>query len=160
MKILITFLLTTTTFMSSCDTDTTTVPMDEVIASNAMAKILNVTTSGSENNYNFNVGVSSPDTGCDQYADWWEVLTEDGTLLYRRILAHSHVNEQPFVRSGGPVATGDDAIVIIRAHMNTSGYGTEAFIGSINSGFNEVTLETDFAQNLATMQPLPDGCAF
>jgi len=63
------------------------------------AKIISVEVSGVPDNYTFNVGVSSPDTGCDQYADWWEVITEEGELIHRRILAHSHVTEQPFVTS-------------------------------------------------------------
>ena len=51
------------------------------------------------------------DTGWDHYADGWEVVAEDGTPLGRRVLAHPHVDEQPFTRSlrldaplpGGPV---------------------------------------------------------
>ncbi len=124
------------------------------------ARIVSVTTSGSENNYTFSVGISSPDTGCDQYADWWEVITEDGILLYRRVLAHSHVNEQPFVRSGGTVDITSSDIVIIRAHINTSGYGTNVYKGSINTGFTSDTIDSDFAQNLETVEPLPSGCAF
>ena len=124
------------------------------------ARVVSVTTSGSENNYTFSVGISSPDTGCDQYADWWEVVTENGTLLYRRILAHSHVDEQPFIRSGGTVAINASDIVIIRAHMNTSGYGTDIYKGSINTGFTSDGVDDDFAQNLETVDPLPGGCAF
>jgi len=126
----------------------------------AKARVVSVSASGSENSYTFSVGISSPDTGCDQYADWWEVITEDGELLYRRILAHSHVDEQPFIRSGGTVDISNTDIVIIRAHMNTSGYGTDVYKGSINTGFTADGVDQDFAQNLATVDPLPSGCAF
>lgn len=162
MKLAFIFILVTTTILSACDTDQPAVTSEVVttISNEQMASIVSVTTSGTVSNYTFSVGIASPDTGCNQYADWWEVVTEDGILLYRRILAHSHVNEQPFVRSGGSVAITDDQIVIIRAHMNTSGYGTIAFLGSVNEGFTETTLDVDFAQSLATAVPLPDGCAF
>ena len=68
-----------------------------------LAKITAVECTGGPNNYTLSVTIESPDTGCDQYADWWEVFYPDNTLIYRRILSHSHVNEQPFTRSGGPV---------------------------------------------------------
>ena len=124
------------------------------------ASIVSVTFSGNENNYNFSVGISSPDTGCEQYANWWEIITEDGKLVYRRILGHSHVNEQPFIRSGGVVPITANQTVIIRAHMNTSGYGTTVYKGSVSSGFNTTTLEDSFANDLESTSPLPSGCAF
>lgn len=43
--------------------------------------------------------VRSADTGWDRYADEWEVRTPDGEVLGTRILAHPHVEEQPFTRS-------------------------------------------------------------
>ena len=108
--------------------------------------------------------VSSPDTGCDQYANWWEVLDESGNLLYRRILFHSHVDEQPFTRSGGPVAIDADTIVLVRAHMHlpdeSYGYGGATMKGSPVSGFEQVPLPADFASKLEQTPPLPDGCAF
>jgi len=43
--------------------------------------------------------VRSADTGWDRYADAWEVRAPDGTVLGTRVLAHPHVDEQPFTRS-------------------------------------------------------------
>ena len=86
------------------------------------AEVTSVSVSGGAGAYTFSVGVKSPDTGCEQYADWWEVLSEDAQLIYRRILTHSHVTEQPFTRSGGPVTVDTGQIIIIRAHMNNLGY--------------------------------------
>jgi len=84
------------------------------------ADVAAVRVSGAPGDYRFSVTLSSPDTGCDQYADWWEVITTDGELVYRRILAHSHVNEQPFTRSGGPVELQETTKAIVRAHMNNA----------------------------------------
>jgi hypothetical protein len=125
-----------------------------------VADVISVDISGDEGAYQFSVGIRSPETGCDQYADWWEVITVGGELIYRRILLHSHVNEQPFVRSGGPVNIAPDTVVIVRAHMNNVGYGGAVFQGSIQSGFNGVELDPNFASNLSETPPLPDGCAF
>ena len=75
-------------------------------------RTVSVDVTGEENAYTFSIGILSPDTGCDQYADWWEIVSLDGDLIYRRILAHSHVNEQPFVRSGGPVAIHEELSLI------------------------------------------------
>ncbi len=162
MKVLLTLFLTATTILCPCDTNdlSSSNEVDLVVCNEKTATVVSVTASGVENNYTFSVGISSPDIGCSQYANWWEVVTKDGTLLYRRILGHSHVNEQPFIRSGGPINITSDQFVIIRAHMNTSGYGIKAFIGSVNNGFTETVLDNEFAQTLATVAPLPKGCAF
>lgn len=125
-----------------------------------IADVLTVDVTGQSGSYQFNVQVSSPDTGCDQYADWWEVLSEDGALLYRRVLLHSHVGEQPFVRSGGPVPVDENAVVLVRAHMNTGGYGGVALRGSASSGFETVQLESGFAADVEAQPPLPEDCAF
>ncbi len=125
-----------------------------------LAEVRAVTVSGAPGAYTFSVEVASSDTGCERYADWWEVLAEDGTLLYRRVLLHSHVNEQPFVRSGGPVPAAADRRVIVRAHMHPEGYGRQAMAGTAADGFATVRLDDGFAAGVASMEPLPDGCAF
>ena len=124
------------------------------------ADVIDVMVSGEANAYRFSVEVRSPDEGCDQYADWWEILTEDGALLYRRILAHSHVNEQPFIRSGGPVDITPDEVVFVRAHMHPGGYGGQVMQGSVETGFDVVSIAADFAADVETFEPQPSGCAF
>ena len=125
------------------------------------ADVTAVQTSGNPGAYTFSVTVRSPDFGCDQYADWWEVLTPEGELLYRRVLAHSHVDEQPFTRSGGPVDLEESARVVVRAHMNNGGYGGTAFTGSVGSGFSAgPSLTAAFAPALSEVSPLPIECAF
>ncbi len=124
------------------------------------AAITSAQATGQPGSYTFSVTIESSDTGCEQYADWWEVLSPDGKLIYRRILAHSHVDEQPFTRSGGPVTVAIDDEVIVRAHMNNSGYGEQVFRGTVSQGFNLETLNREFASELALTEPLPTDCAF
>ena len=124
------------------------------------ARVLKVEVTGEASAYTFAVTISSPDTGCEQYANWWEVISEDGKLLYRRILAHSHVDEQPFTRSGGSIALQLNQVAIVRVHMHPSGYSTQAQIGTVTNGFEATTLEPEFATELAQQEPLPKSCAF
>ena len=131
-----------------------------VLATNNTAQVLKVEATGEANNYIFAVTVSSPDTGCDRYADWWEVITPSGELLYRRVLLHSHVNEQPFKRTGGVVKIQPQQKVIVRVHMSPDGYSLMAQQGTVKDGFKAITLPEDFATQLASVEPLPKSCAF
>jgi len=125
-----------------------------------LADVIKVEPRGSAGAYLFLVTVRSPDTGCQQYADWWEVITPSGGLLYRRILEHSHAKEQPFARSGGPVDVDEEQEVIVRAHMNRAGYGGAALRGTALGGFQPTVLAPDFAADLAGVAPRPQGCRF
>ena len=124
------------------------------------ADVIEVSVSGSPRSYRFSVTVRSPDTGCDNYADWWEVLSKDGELIYRRVLLHSHVGEQPFTRSGGPVNVPEDETVIVRGHMNTVKYGGIALLGSVATGFDVAEIPPGFAADVEAQEPLPTSCAF
>lgn len=140
------------------DLDQTSTPTNT--PSNPQVEVVAVNVGGAVQAYTFSVEVRSPDQGCNQYADWWEVITLEGELIYRRILLHSHVNEQPFTRSGGPVTIGPDEVVIIRAHMNPGGYGSQAIRGSVVQGFEPIELRPDFAPALDRVAPLPEECDF
>ena len=74
--------------------------------------------------YRFDVTVRHADTGWDHYADKWDVLAPDGTVLGTRTLYHPHVNEQPFTRSlsGVKIPAGTPE-VMVRAHDSVHGYG-------------------------------------
>ena len=124
------------------------------------ADVIRVSVSGNTGSYSFSVTVRSPDTGCDQYADWWEVVTPEGKLLYRRVLLHSHVGEQPFTRSGGLINVQRDETVIVRAHMNRTGYGGVGLRGSVASGFTSTELPRNFGAELEQRGPLPSSCGF
>ena len=140
--------------------EATTEPSAAIAADAIVADASSVQVSGDPGAYSFSVEVSSPDEGCEQYADWWEVVAEDGQLVYRRILDHSHVDEQPFVRSGGPVEIGADTVVWVRAHMHPGGYGGQALRGTARGGFEAVEMEAGFAAGLENEPPQPEGCAF
>ncbi len=149
--------LTILFFAAACGSSNNDPPLTD---NDGNSHVVAVTSSGSDNNYTFSVTVKSPDTGCDQYADWWEVISEEGELIYRRILAHSHVSEQPFERSGGPVAINENTIVWIRSHMNNSGYGGDLFKGSVSTGFSKQTPPDNFAASIEDQAPQPTDCAF
>jgi hypothetical protein len=81
--------------------------------------------------WTFHVTVQHPDSGWEDYADGWDVVTPDGTVLkpdpdspFSRLLLHPHQNEQPFTRSQSniviPAGVTD---VRVRAHDLVDGYG-------------------------------------
>ncbi len=148
--------------VAACSSSTKSSPVDSrQQGTPAAADVTAVTVSGDAGRFTFAVTLRSPDVGCARYANWWEVVRPDGTLVYRRILGHSHVKEQPFTRSGGPANIAADEVVIVRAHMHPTGYGGAAFRGSQQSGFQLASdITAGFASALATSPPQPDGCAF
>lgn len=136
------------------------------------AHVVAVVASGAAGAYTFNVSVESSDIDCSQFADWWEVVSEDGALLYRRILEHSHTDENgtsdadapgnTFTRSGGPVDISADQVVIVRAHMsNLDEYNGVAMRGSVALGFEAAKdLDPAFAAELESAAPQPGDCLF
>jgi hypothetical protein len=109
MRILITLLLLllpTSAFAGKAD----------VIAAEAIAE--------STGTYRFVVTIRSDDTGWDKYADKWDVVAPDGTVLGTRVLAHPHEDEQPFTRDlSGVKIPASISDVTIRAHDKVEGYG-------------------------------------
>ncbi len=125
------------------------------------AHVREVTVSGDDGAYQFAVTVESSDRSCEQYADWWEIVSEAGELVYRRILAHSHADEQPFTRSGGPVPVSATDRVYVRAHMHPQGYVGAVLAGSVRDGFALVNPEsTVLPSSLADTPPQPMGCLY
>ena len=81
-------------------------------------------TNTGEHTFRFDVTVRHADTGWDHYADKWEVLAPDGTVLGTRTLLHPHVDEQPFTRSLTGVAIPESiGQVTVRAHDSVHEYG-------------------------------------
>lgn len=92
-----------------------------VLASPALADapiVENVVYSGDR----FSVTLSHGDTGWDDYADGWRVELADGTILGTRVLAHPHVEEQPFTRSSNITVPAGVTEVFIRASDNVGGW--------------------------------------
>lgn len=142
-------------------------PLPSAIGHDNFAEVVSVTVSGAERSYTIAANVLSPDVGCSQYADWWEIISESGELIHRRILRHSHVDEQPFSRaSEQPVDIFNDQVVIIRAHLNAhalsdnGGYSTKTYKGSVSNGFTAFETEQNFAPELANQATLPESCLF
>jgi len=72
--------------------------------------------------FSFSVTLKHGDTGWDHFANKWEVVGPDGTVLGTRPLAHPHVNEQPFTRSLGGVNIPEGITkVTIRAYDKVHG---------------------------------------
>ena len=101
---------------------------------------------GGDGKWTFHVTVRHPDTGWEDYADGWDVVLPDETVLkvdpnspFTRLLMHPHENEQPFTRSQGGLSIPENiTIVIVRAHDLVDGYGGKEVIVdlSIVSGEN------------------------
>ena len=74
--------------------------------------------------YRFDVSVRHGDEGWKHYADKWDVVAPDGSVLGTRELAHPHENEQPFTRSLAGVRI-PEAVnqVTVRAHDSVHEYG-------------------------------------
>lgn len=79
-----------------------------------------------EGTWRFDVTVAHADTGWKHYADSWDVVAPDGTVLATRVLYHPHVAEQPFTRSITDVRIPENVDrVWIRAHDSVHEYGGE-----------------------------------
>jgi len=74
--------------------------------------------------FKFDVALVHADTGWDHYANVWEIVGPDGTVLGTRVLVHPHVDEQPFTRSlGGVEIPAHIKEVTIRGGDNIDGIG-------------------------------------
>ena len=92
------------------------------------ARIVDVKVTDNQGSFRFDVTLEHADTGWDHYADGWEVMSPAGDVLGKRVLAHPHVDEQPFTRSlsGVRIPQGVNTVTI-RAHDSVHGYNKEMF---------------------------------
>ena len=75
--------------------------------------------------------VRHDDTGWDHYANRWDVLAPDGTILGSRVLAHPHENEQPFTRSLTLEIPADVTEITLQANDSVHELGGETFTLSV-----------------------------
>jgi len=81
-------------------------------------------TEAGDGTWRVEVTVEHADAGWDHYADAWEVVAPDGTVLGTRTLLHPHDTEQPFTRSlSGVAIPAGVREVTIRARDKVHGYG-------------------------------------
>lgn len=86
-------------------------------------KVQNVKISKRSDSYTFNVTLLHSDSGWEDYADAWRIKDMSGNILGKRVLAHPHVNEQPFTRSlsGVQIPEGVNSVVV-EAHDTVTGW--------------------------------------
>jgi hypothetical protein len=90
--------------------------------------------------WTFHVTVEHPDTGWDDYADGWDVLMPDGTVIkpdpdgpFTRLLLHPHEDEQPFTRSQSGIVIPEGVTEVrVRAHDLVDGYGGRQVLVDLN----------------------------
>jgi len=80
-------------------------------------------TNAGGNTWRVNATVRHADTGWDHYANAFEVLGPDGTVLETRVLFHPHVNEQPFTRSVSVTVPEGISEITVRAVDSVHGHG-------------------------------------
>lgn len=86
--------------------------------------------------WTFHVTVAHPDTGWEDYADGWDVVLPDGTVIkpdaespFTRLLLHPHENEQPFTRSQSGIRIEEGITqVTVRAHDLVDGFGGQEVV--------------------------------
>lgn len=75
------------------------------------------------NTWQVSATVQHADEGWDHYANAFEVLGPDGSVLETRVLFHPHVNEQPFTRSVSVTVPEGITQITVRAVDSVHGHG-------------------------------------
>lgn len=79
--------------------------------------------------YRFDVTVRHDGETPEHFADRWEILLTNGTVIGTRVLLQPHPNEQPFTRSLGGVRVPEgERSVKVRAHETANGFGKEVTV--------------------------------
>lgn len=87
------------------------------------ADVLDAKAQRSGDQWRISATIRHADTGWDHYANGFEVVGPDGTVLGTRVLYHPHVEEQPFTRSHTLSIPEGIAEVTVRALDSVHGAG-------------------------------------
>jgi len=95
--------------------------------------------------WTFHVTVSHSDTGWKDYANGWDVVLPDETVLktnpeheFTRVLFHPHETEQPFTRSqNGLKIPAEVQKVRVRAHDIVDGFGGKEVVVDLSEPESE-----------------------
>lgn len=91
--------------------------------------ITDVAVTAADMGWRFAVTLRHPDTGWDHFADAWDIMTPDGTVIATRRLKHPHVDEQPFTRSLVNVLVPDGMrVVMVRARCSHGDYSEPVLV--------------------------------
>lgn len=127
----------TATAMDTPSPEPSSTPQTEEEESAANADVTFVRAEQAEDGaWRFQVTVEHPDTGWEDYADGWDVVTPEGTVLkpdpespFTRLLLHPHVDEQPFTRSQSGITIPPELQqVTVRAHDLVDGFGGQEVV--------------------------------
>jgi hypothetical protein len=116
----------------STTTSTVADPPQARAPASGCADVINVAIETTDGGYKVSTTVRSADTGWEKYADLWEVRAPDGTVLGERVLAHPHVDEQPFTRSlsGVSIPDGIDEVTIA-ARDSVAGFCGAGYVAEV-----------------------------
>ena len=96
---------------------------ERATAGDAVVLKVRVSAASSSGHRSFDVTVRHADEGWKHYANLIQVLLPDGTPLNNRVLAHPHVNEQPFERGARRVLVPKGVSeVLVRARDSVHGH--------------------------------------
>lgn len=115
----------TTTESRSVDT---TVSVPDVAASDApvgqlCASVIDAEATKNGDTWTFALTVRSDDISTTEFGDSWELRTLEGEVIATRVLAHEHMNEQPFTRSMSGIVIPEGITTVIGvAHHSVGGY--------------------------------------
>lgn len=119
---------TATSSTSELPSTISAVPTTTLSAGDLCASVIGAEMSRQGDTWTFALTVLSDDISAREYADQWELRTPAGDVIATRVLAHAHIDEQPFTRSlsGVEIPTGTTTLIGVARH-GVGGYCGDVF---------------------------------